>query len=63
MNPICGAELQGTKDAGESFSLESMAVPLSLGMEHENMDSEDYLLQSGLSDDDDDDDEERACQS
>lgn len=50
------------KDVGEFFLLESMVVFFLLGMEYENMDSEDYLLQFGLFDDDDDDDEERVCQ-
>jgi len=43
---------KGTKDATKATSLEKVVLPHSVDMEHENMDSEDYLLKSGLSDDD-----------
>lgn len=50
---ICWSDLQGTKDPSKSSSLENMVQSHAVDMEHENMDSEDYLLKSGLSDDDD----------
>lgn len=43
---------KGTKDASKATLLEKGVLPHSVDMEHENMDSEDYLLKSGLSDDD-----------
>ncbi|KAG0572732.1 hypothetical protein KC19_VG120800 [Ceratodon purpureus] len=45
--------VKGTKDPSKSTSLQNAVLPNAVDMEHENMDSEDYLLKSGLSDEED----------